>query len=392
MLRARSALLVVCLGFPGSLVPTLIAHSARAADDAMLEMARERFQEGVKYYDEKQYEKARAAFLQAYALKRHPAVLLNLAQSELRSGHEADAAKHFSAYLREHKEASALEKQEADKGLAAAKVKVSEVAVSVDADGAEVYVDGQPEGRSPLASPVYLEPGTHSLEARKEGKTATASVTAKAGVTSNASLSFAGSTAGATPAAGVGAATAPESTSSQTPSSEPAQADTGEKKAEFDTGGKRESFPSWVAHNKVAWVGAGLTVAGLATGIVFAISAHSAYNTADTVAQKIRDQAASDRIDAPCLDPSRTSIMTGQDYVKACSTYQDDVDTGDSRKMFSTVGFIVAGVAAAGTVVYYFVDSGKSKPPEARTARPLRAAIAPVAAPTYQGLHIVGEF
>ena len=60
------------------------------------------FQEGVTFYDAKDYEKARAAFLQAYALKKHPSVLLNLAQSELRSGHEADAAQHFDQYLREN--------------------------------------------------------------------------------------------------------------------------------------------------------------------------------------------------------------------------------------------------------------------------------------------------
>src|SRR5579862_3781224 len=70
---------------------------ASTDDDATVAMARERFKEGVAYFDQKQYDKARAAFLQAYALKKHPVVLLNLAQSELRSGHEADAAKHFSA-------------------------------------------------------------------------------------------------------------------------------------------------------------------------------------------------------------------------------------------------------------------------------------------------------
>ena len=80
----------------------------------MTEMARERFQEGVKYYDAKQYDKARAAFLQAYALKKHPAVLLNLAQSELRSSHEAEGARHFALFMRENPSATALEKQEAD--------------------------------------------------------------------------------------------------------------------------------------------------------------------------------------------------------------------------------------------------------------------------------------
>ena len=56
-------------------------------------MARRRFQEGVKFFDQKKFEEARAAFLQAYALKHHPAVLLNLAQSEIRSGHPLEAAR-----------------------------------------------------------------------------------------------------------------------------------------------------------------------------------------------------------------------------------------------------------------------------------------------------------
>src|SRR5688572_31534248 len=115
--RKRHAPAALLFALAAAAAPMAVSTPARAADDAMIQMARERFQEGVKYYDEKQFEKARAAFLQAYALKRHPAVLLNLAQSELRSGHEADAAKHFVTYLREHKVASALERQEAEKGL-----------------------------------------------------------------------------------------------------------------------------------------------------------------------------------------------------------------------------------------------------------------------------------
>ena len=64
---------------------------ARADEDpTTTAAARERFKEGVAYFDKKDFEKARAAFLQAYALKKHPAVLLNLAQSEVRSGHERD--------------------------------------------------------------------------------------------------------------------------------------------------------------------------------------------------------------------------------------------------------------------------------------------------------------
>ena len=42
---------------------------AQAQDkDAVTEMARRRFQEGVKFFDQKRYEEARGAFLQAFAL------------------------------------------------------------------------------------------------------------------------------------------------------------------------------------------------------------------------------------------------------------------------------------------------------------------------------------
>src|SRR5688572_589481 len=150
----------------------LLPAPARAQDDVTLTMARERFKEGVGYFDKKDFAKARVAFLQAYALKKHPAVLLNLAQSELRSGHESDAAKHFAQYLREHKDATDTERQGAETGLTAAKALVAEVTLEVDTTGAEVYVDGDLEGQAPLPASIYLSPGSHEIQARKDGKTA----------------------------------------------------------------------------------------------------------------------------------------------------------------------------------------------------------------------------
>src|SRR5215472_4781680 len=84
-----------------SLAPVAAAPRAFAQDDPTVKAARARFNEGVDFYDKGQYENARAAFLQAYALRKHPAVLLNLAQSSLRSGHALEAAKYFKQFLRE---------------------------------------------------------------------------------------------------------------------------------------------------------------------------------------------------------------------------------------------------------------------------------------------------
>ena len=59
--------------------------TALAQDDPVTMQARARFKEGVDFYDKGSYENARLAFLQAYALKKHPAVLLNLAQSSAKA-------------------------------------------------------------------------------------------------------------------------------------------------------------------------------------------------------------------------------------------------------------------------------------------------------------------
>lgn len=60
--------------------------------------ARALFTEGVNHFDAGRFDEARKAFASAYALRPHPTVLLNLAQSELDSGHKADACKHFKQW------------------------------------------------------------------------------------------------------------------------------------------------------------------------------------------------------------------------------------------------------------------------------------------------------
>ncbi|MEB2325002.1 MAG: hypothetical protein OZ921_20980 [Sorangiineae bacterium] len=394
--RSRSLALVL-LGASSLAAPLLAApRVAFAQEDPLIKMARDRFQEGVRYYDQKQFEAARAAFMQAYALKKHPAVLLNLAQSEVRSGHEADAAKHFTQFLRENTEASAAEKKDAEGGLIIAKSRTEEVKISVDAPGAELFVDGQSEGFAPLSDPIYLMPGSHTIEARKGGKTASKAVNATAGTLSSVSLSLsAGGAAAAAPvAAPAGAPVASEPGGGAAPASPPASSAPGAGDGaggglSVDTSGDRESFIKWAGRNKLAWVGGGVTVVGLGVGIGFAIGSSAAYSDADRIAQQISTAAARQNYSTAglCNHPPT------DDYTRACQLYQDDRDAGDSRKTLSTVGFVIAGAAAAGTIVYYFVDS-KPKPSESAKRAPggFRAGVYPVAGPHEQGLGVVGQF
>ncbi len=377
-------------------VPLAVPTVAIAQDDATIQMARERFQEGVKFYDQRQYDKARAAFLQAYALKKHPAVLLNLAQSELRSGREADSAKHFAQYVRENKEATAAERQEAERGLATAKASVAEIKVNV-VDGAEVLVDGNVEGRSPLAAPIYLKPGAHSVEARKDGKTATSAVTAIAGQTGSVDLGFDdGSTpVGPIPTPGPpgAAGTAPPGLSGMGPL--PPQGPGG---PEPDQGSGKPGFLTWAKQTPLAWVGGGLTVVGVAAGAGFALTSSKSYDDADSIRLQIVDKAKAEGVVGPCGPPAPKT--TPVDFTEACTKYQQRVDDADSQKTWATVSFVVAGVAAAGTVAYYFIDTGSNKASvgtrqgrtRASKAGGLRAAVVPMVSETSRGLGLIGQF
>ena len=93
---------------------------AHAQDDQVTVLAREKFKEGVTAFQSGRFEEARALFLQAYALKRHPAVLLNLGQSELKAGYVEDGGNHLNQFLREHTTATDQQKADAKAGIAEA--------------------------------------------------------------------------------------------------------------------------------------------------------------------------------------------------------------------------------------------------------------------------------
>src|SRR5215468_6371684 len=123
---------------------------ARAAgDDAQTAEARARFNEGVSLYDRGKYEAARAAFVQAYALKKHPDVLLNLAWSSLRSGHADEAQQQFEQYLSEMKDENPAKRAEAERGLAEAKAKTGADVTTTTAASVPPPVAAAPPAEKP---------------------------------------------------------------------------------------------------------------------------------------------------------------------------------------------------------------------------------------------------
>jgi hypothetical protein len=300
--------------------------------------------------------------------------------------------------LREHKDATDAERQGAETGLTAAKALVGEVSLEVDATGAEVYVDGDLEGSSPLPGSIYLVPGAHQIQAKKDGKSANGDVTATAGQATSLQLKLAApaKVAGARPGA------------SQT---EPI----GEAPAAEEPLHRRKGFVSWVTSTPGAIVGVGLTGIGLIGGGAFAFGAKSSYDAADSVQAQIIEKAVKTdgkvndqgmpSSQGVCVNPagwlSRSTVYgqlseeeqqkRARQYDDNCNKYSDNVKSGDTFKTLAIVSFAVAGAAAVGTVVYYFVDSGEETETAKRTPK-RRVMVLPIYQQGFAGGLISGTF
>jgi tetratricopeptide (TPR) repeat protein len=384
MPKTLAAGLLVALAFVG--------RPALADDDSTTTAAaRERFNEGLTYFDQKQYEKARAAFLQAYALKKHPAVLLNLAQSELRSGHERDAAEHFAEYLREATDESSARREAAQAGLASAKTSIAEITLATEPD-ADVSVDGTLQGLAPLPGPLYLEPGTHTLQAKKGDRTATQNLTAKAGESREIKLKL------STEAAPVVAAKPAPATTSEPENraaTEPAPEGTPAPRAEHG----REPFFHWLLTKPAGVVSGGATILLTGGAIGFAIASSASYSNADDTAQKINDRAKQDGIPTKgiCVDPygilgpGDANQAEAARFAAACKQHQDDVKQGDTFKTVATVAGIGAGVMAVTTGVLYFVTADTEAETGSARARP-GVVMLPWFGSQGGGLSVAGRF
>jgi hypothetical protein len=416
--------------------------------DPVTEVARQRYEDGVEAFDAGRFEDARAAFLHAYALKRHPAVLLNLGQSELRSNHPEDAGMHLQQFLREMPSASPDQKAAAEKGIADAKKKTGFIVVLVDANGADVQIDGNSVGKAPLLNVVFVKPGPHVVSATYAGKTATTKVDAKQGSATAANLVI-GVQGAATPqpqpaaqkppAQNPAPSPTPTGAQPQTPTPPPTPPPSGSTPppgqtttsnaypppagsgistgttpgagADQVTTGTREPFFHWYKRKPIAWVGTGVAGIGLISGITFSSLAAYTSNQANKHAMEIRTFYENPQQGSPISDkerfngrspcgPEDNAKLDLPTYTEACNTLRKDLSDYDVNVALSATGWALFGVGVIGTAVYAALDwypkknytgdtttSSSSEP-----VKPRIVAITPSVSPEYQGIGIMGTF
>ena len=321
----------VLVAFLSSSLP----HRAAAQDDPVTMQARARFKEGVEAYDKAQYENARLAFLQAYALKKHPAVLLNLAQSSAKSGHPLEAAKYFQQFLKESTSASPQQRADAESGLAEVRQKLGRIEIVAPA-GTEITLDEKDRlGTAPFGEPVDVDPGAHSLRAPNE----TVRVTASAG--QKVQARFGG---GVQPVAPVPVAPPPVAPATPPPGPPPPDATpTPPPDADAST---KEPLPMWPGY-----AGIGVAGAGLIGVILFAAFKADAQSKADANAQEIRDAASKRGVSFVGICSSPDPAIVGPKgtgpFAGACSTLKDNNNKIDTDATIANVSGVVLGVGAA---------------------------------------------
>ncbi|WP_437652304.1 PEGA domain-containing protein [Sorangium sp. So ce1182] len=144
----------------------------RAPSDAMSDKARKLYIEGVMASEKDRWADAYASFVAAWALQKHYTIAGGMGTCELMLQKYRDAAEHLAIYVREiEKDATTTpeERAAAVETYAKARAKVGAVVVGVNVQGADVLVDGARVGTAPLADPVFVEPGAHTITVKREG-------------------------------------------------------------------------------------------------------------------------------------------------------------------------------------------------------------------------------
>ena len=371
-----------------ALLPTtILAQGAPAVSDPVKDVARQRYEEGVKALDEKRFEDARLAFEQAFKLIGSPAVLLNLGLAESKTNRCVDAGNHLHRFLREHKAATPDNRALATSTLEECKKKVSTLSISVDAPASEIAIDGKVVGRSPLEDPYFVEPGPHVVTASNNGKSATNKVDVLKGGSSSVLLTLGGT---APPAPVNPVVGGPPTQPLGQPGYPGMQPQPFIPPPQTDSAG--EDFGSWYVRSPLAWVGTGVVGVGLGVSIAFTALSADSLSVTNSIADQIRAQAAADGIQgAPC----GTEAGANDVYPIACKDARDAQDVHDANQAVMIVGWVTTSLALAGTVTYVMLDwyaGSRTEGPPRSGERTPSVAFVPSVSPDGVGGVFVGEF
>lgn len=336
-LPVLAALLGAPAGTSAQPAPAAPASAADPADAA--------FRQGNALYKQQRYAEAKAAFEQAFKLKRSHDIAANLGFAELKLGLQRDAAEHLAFAVKNWPPTGKAENREsALHWLGIAKGAVMTLKVTVNVDGATVLVDGKAVGTSPLETEVFVDPGTRTIGARLAGYAdAEHAVQATQGGEQKVEIAL---VAAPPPGPAGGGGRGP------TPPPTPA---------------RRSVVPGAVL--------GGVGGAALVTGIGLIVAGAGKLSTSKTESQQV-------------LDAHKSCVAGATNYdTQQCASLASTASTSDTLDRVG-LGFLVgAGAAAVGSVVYFVWPAAKPSAPSAGVVH-----VVPSVSATGGGLVVSGTF
>lgn len=364
MKRALRSLLVgavlsVGLGF---------SSPAFADDRAVEDAAKARYAEGVKLYNKKKYEEARAAFLQAIALKKRPAAVMMLGQSALKSGRWLEASKSFDEFVVLQGDMPTKLKDLVETGKKEARAHIGRFTFDVP-EGSEVTIDGE---KLPDLKPIDIAVGTHTVVVAHHDEKKTLEVPAEAGKVTEVHPAF------------VPKAIIPTDTRSRPTTPPPSTA----------TQGPMES-PSILTPPATKWplytLGA-IGVGGLGLAAVFGGLAANARHGVDVSKSTIARNA---KPGADCSRPDSfedaAKGQTIEEFQTTCNTLARQERFANAHGAVFQTSLIVGLAGLAGAVTWFFVapkEGAASDTPKEKES----TLVIPWAGPGGAGVNLEGRF
>jgi PEGA domain len=180
----------LCLAVLVSLAIPLALHSVAQAQPspAATAEAGKHFQRGVTLYNEADFRAALVEFRRAYEIAPNAAVLYNIGQTYYQLQNYAAALMALGRYLTEAGP-TAPHRREVEQTIDTLQTRVGKVAISTSAPGADITVDDELVGKTPLDDAVLVSIGRRKITALRDGRvTETRFVDVAAGDTITVSL------------------------------------------------------------------------------------------------------------------------------------------------------------------------------------------------------------
>lgn len=138
----------------------LLLGAMALSGEAHADPADDKFKAGYTLFEAGQFDAAEALYEEAFALRESPDIAANLAQVKLELGKKAEAAKYLAYALRlMPATADPALRRKLEQTMVEVRASVAELRIETSVPGAEISVGGRVVGRSPLADPLYFEPG-----------------------------------------------------------------------------------------------------------------------------------------------------------------------------------------------------------------------------------------